>query len=204
MMEHYFYKLSSGVDIFNSLNELNKYDNSTSFLISAVGDLSKVSFKCPSNDKSIILEKKLEIISLSGYIRQDESHLHISVSDENCSVFGGHLLPGSIVLKSLDVLIGVTPYLEKKLITSSINKPASVDIYVLPNCPWSKRAIKLLETAHIKYNFHVITNDDEFKRISNQTSISTFPQIFINNRFIGGYNELSNLSVKGDLIKLIY
>ena len=203
-MEHCFYKLSSGVDIFNSLNELNKYDNSTSFLISAVGDFSKVSFKCPSNDKSIILEKKLEIISLSGYIRQDESHLHISVSDENCSVFGGHLLPGSIVLKSLDVLIGVTPYLEKKLITSSINKPASVDIYVLPNCPWSKRAIKLLESAHIKYNSHVITNDDEFKRISNQTSISTFPQIFINNRFIGGYNELSNLSVKGDLIKLIY
>ena len=101
-------------------------------------------------------------------------------------------------------MIGVTPYLEKKLITSSINKPASVDIYVLPNCPWSKRAIKLLETARIKYNFHVITNDDEFKRISNQTSISTFPQIFINNRFIGGYNELSNLSVKGDLIKLIY
>ena len=150
------------------------------------------------------MEKKLEIISLSGYIRLNESHVQISVSDENCSVFGGHLLPGSIVLKSLDVLIGVTPYLEKKLITSSINKPASVDIYVLPNCPWSKRAIKLLETAHIKYNFHVITNDDEFKRISNQTSISTFPQIFINNWFIGGYNELSNLSVKGDLIKLIY
>ncbi len=101
-------------------------------------------------------------------------------------------------------MIGVTPYLEKKLITSSINKPASVDIYVLPNCPWSKRAIKLLETAHIKYNFHVITNDVEFKRISNQTSISTFPQIFINNRFICGYNKLLNLSVKGDLIKLIY
>jgi len=50
----------------------------------------------------------------------------------------------------------------------------------------------------------VITNDDEFKRISNQTSISTFPQIFINNQFIGGYSELSNLSIKGDLIKLIY
>jgi hypothetical protein len=42
-------------------------------------------------------------------------------------------------------LIGVPPSLEKKLITSSINKPANVDIYVLPNCPWSKRAIKLLE-----------------------------------------------------------
>tara|TARA_Y100001968_G_scaffold323541_1_gene361398 strand:- start:448 stop:1059 length:612 start_codon:yes stop_codon:yes gene_type:complete len=203
-MEHIFYNFSNGVDVFNSLNELNNYNNSTSFLISAVGDLSKVSFKCPLNDKPVILKKKLEIITLSGYIRLNESHIHISVSDENCSVFGGHLLAGTIVLKSLDVLIGVNPHLKKTLIVSSRKKPASVDIFFLPHCPWSKRAIKLLESSHIKYNSHVITNDEEFKRISNQTSISTFPQIFINNRFIGGYSELSNLSVKGDLIKLIY
>ena len=86
----------------------------------------------------------------------------------------------------------------------SNNKPIDVEIYVLPDCPWSKRALKLLDSLHIKYNTYVINNDEEFKRISNRTSISTFPQIFINNQFIGGYSELSNLSVKGDLIKLIY
>jgi len=134
-MEHYFYNFSTGVDVYNSLIELHRDRNSTSFLISAVGDLSKVSFKCPLNDKPVIFEKKLEIITLSGYLRSTESHLHISASDENCIVFGGHLLSGTIVLKSLDILIGVTPHLEKKLITSSINKPACVDIYVLPNCP---------------------------------------------------------------------
>ncbi len=58
--------------------------------------------ECPLNDKPIIFVKKLEIIILSGYIRTTESHLHISASDENCSVFGRHLLSGSIVLKSLD------------------------------------------------------------------------------------------------------
>ena len=56
-MEHCFYKLPSGVDIFNSLNKLNISDNSISFLISAVGDLSKVSLKCPLNDKSIIWKR---------------------------------------------------------------------------------------------------------------------------------------------------
>ena len=101
-------------------------------------------------------------------------------------------------------MIGVIPSLNKSSIGRSINNIPDVDIYVLPDCPWSKRAIKLLESSHLKYNSHVITNDEEFKRISNQTSISTFPQIFINNRFIGGYSELSNLSDKGDLIKLIY
>ena len=91
-MEHYFYNFSTGVDVLNSLNELDIHDNSTSFLISAVGDLSKVSFKCPLNDKQVIFEKKLEIISLSGYVRSHESHIHISASDENCMVFWGNYL----------------------------------------------------------------------------------------------------------------
>ncbi len=59
-MEYYFYNFSKGADVSNSLNELQVNYNSTSFLISAVGDLSKVSFKCPLNDKPIIIEKKLD------------------------------------------------------------------------------------------------------------------------------------------------
>ena len=203
-MEHYFYNFSTGVDVYNSLNELHRDHESTSFLISAVGDLSKVSFKCPLNDKPVIFEKKLEIITLSGYLRSNESHIHISASDENCRLFGGHLLAGTIVHKSLDVLIGVIPNLNKRLIGSSKNNSASVDIYVLPGCPWSKRALKLLDSLHIKYNSYVITSDEEFKKISIKTSISAFPQIFINNQFIGGYSGLSYLSLKGDLIELIY
>ena len=203
-MEHYFYNFSKGVDVYNSLNDLHKLHGSTSFLISAVGDLSKVAFKCPLNLKPIIFEKKLEIITLSGYLRSSESHIHISVSDENCTVFGGHLLSGTIVLKSLDVLIGVIPNLNKRSLVNSQDNPANVDIYILPDCPWSKRALIILDSSNIKYNSYVISNDEEFKKISNKSSISTFPQIFINNRFIGGYSELSNLSANGDLIKLIY
>ncbi len=203
MMEHCFYNFSGGIDVFNSLNELNNDHNSTSFLISAVGDLSKVSFKCPLNDKPVILEKKLEIITLTGFLKTSESHFHISVSDEKCSVFGGHLLPGTIVLKSLDVLIGVIPNLNKRLIGNSSHNLSDVDIYILPDCPWSKRALKLLDSFHVKYISHLITNDDEFNKIRKKTSISTFPQIFINDRFVGGYSELSTLSANGDLSKLI-
>lgn len=203
-MEHYFYNFSTGLDVYNSLNELHRQRESTSFLISAVGDLSKVSFKCPLSDKPVVFEKKLEIITLSGYLRSTQSHLHISVSDENCGVFGGHLLPGTTVLKSLDVLIGDISNLNKKTIRSSKYDPARVDIYILPDCPWSKRALNLFDSINIKYNSVLITNDEEFKKISNKTSITTFPQIFVNNQFIGGYSELLNLSVKGDLKKLVF
>ena len=135
--------------------------NTRTFLISAVGNLSKVSFKCPLNDKPVIFEEKLEIITLSGYIRSTESHLHISASDENCSVFGGHFLSGTIVLKSLDVLIGVIPNLNKTSLANSAHNSAIVDIYVLPGCHWSKKALKLLDSSHIKYKSYVITNDEQ-------------------------------------------
>ena len=52
-MENWFYELSAGAGVFNSLNELNTIPDSTSFLISAVGDLSKVKFKCPLNEKNL-------------------------------------------------------------------------------------------------------------------------------------------------------
>ena len=202
-MEQFFYKLSSGADVCNSLRQLKFQRNTTSFLLSAVGDLSAVSFKCPLNEKPIIFRKKLEIITLSGYLNSIESHLHISVSDENCSVFGGHLLSGTTVLKSLDILLGIIPNLTQESITSPIPNSAFIDIYILPDCPWSKRALKLLDSHRIKYNHHLITNDDEFIAISKQTSINTFPQIFIKNEFIGGYSELEDLSTNGKLLKLL-
>tara|TARA_B100001250_G_scaffold283218_1_gene245395 strand:- start:1756 stop:2367 length:612 start_codon:yes stop_codon:yes gene_type:complete len=203
-MQHYFYKLASGADVFNSLNELNLDSNLTSFLISAVGDLSMVSFKCPLNSKPITLEKKLEIITLSGYLSSIGSHLHISVSDNNCRVYGGHLLPGTTVLKSLDILLGVIPDLKQTTIDSVNDSPVIFDIYVLPDCPWSERALKLLDSYHIRYNYHLITSDDQFQKIRSRTSIHTFPQIFIMNEFIGGYSELLDLSNNGNLVKFIY
>ncbi len=185
------------------MNKLQKDFKSTSFLISAVGDLSRGSFKCPLSQKPVILENKLEIITLSGYLTSKDSHIHISVSDENCRVFGGHLLPGTIVLKTLDILLGVIPNLQHRSLDIINDIATSIDIYVLPNCPWSKKAIKLLDSYQIKYNYHLITSDEEFNKIYDRSYVDTFPQIFIRNEFIGGYSELSELSSNGKLIELI-
>ena len=202
-MEHFFYNFSPGADVFNSLNKLQKDFKSTSFLISAVGDLSRGSFKCPLSQKPVILENKLEIITLSGYLTSKDSHIHISVSDENCRVFGGHLLPGTIVLKTLDILLGVIPNLQHRSLVNINDIATSIDIYVLPNCPWSKQAIKLLDSYQIKYNYHLINCDEEFNKIYDRSYVDTFPQIFIRDEFIGGYSELSELSSNGKLIELI-
>tara|TARA_B100000700_G_C14469817_1_gene590138 strand:- start:71 stop:238 length:168 start_codon:yes stop_codon:yes gene_type:complete len=49
--------------------------------------------------------------------------------------FGSHLLAGTTVLKSLDILLGVIPDISQHSLYNKINTYANVDIYVLPDCP---------------------------------------------------------------------
>ena len=107
----------------------------------------------------------------------------------------------SQIIRSLDWGI---PNLNQISFGNSKHNPAIVEIYVLPDCPWSKRALKLLVSSRIKYYSYMITNDEEFKKLSNSSSISTFPQIFRKDRFTGCYSELAKLSDKGDLTKISY
>ena len=46
-----------------------------------------------------------EIVSLVGTIAGDRAHLHISVADKTGAVFGGHLMPGSIVETTAEVVL---------------------------------------------------------------------------------------------------
>jgi len=101
-------------------------------------------------------------------------------------------------------LIGVIPNLNKTSIGISRNIASTLDVYILPDCPWSKRALNLLYSLHVKYNSHIKTNDEEFNKIINITYIFTFPQIVVNHKFTRGYSELPNLATKGDLFELIY
>ena len=75
-----------------------------------------------------------------------------------------------------------------------------VEIYILPDCPWSARAIRMLRTLQVEHEIKVIKNDNDFKLLNKMTKYSSFPQIFINGEFIGGYSELAELHSSGKLI----
>ena len=66
-----------------------------------------------------------------------------------------------------------------------------VKAYVLKNCPWSKRSIRLLDSLSIPYKAILIENDQDFKKVNSLSNHNTFPQIFLDNVFFGGYDELS-------------
>ena len=199
--------LNSNEDLLLFLENFGKEYNSNGFILGVVGNLSQASFKCPGKNSATLLVGNLEIISLNGTISPSGPHIHLSISDNSCKVWGGHLEKGTIILKGVDLLIGITnqEYLNFNLNQTNKNKLIDnhrVKIYVLKGCPWSNRAIRILNSYNFDYFKKTIESDIEYNQIYSLSNSKTFPQIFIDDKFIGGYESLSELHKKGELKKI--
>lgn len=75
-----------------------------------------------------------------------------------------------------------------------------IEVYSTPNCPYCVRAKALLQSKNL--TFKEIDVGDDVERLRKMVQLSGFrsvPQIFINDRSIGGYDELAQLNADGDL-----
>ena len=190
-------QLEAGNDLVNSLKSLALKENKCGYILSVVGNLSTARFQCPGKEEASIVKDHLEIIALNGTISPEKCHLHISLSDGECKVWAGHLEEGTIILKTADILIGFINETKNKG-ELNINKPL-IGIFILQDCPWSSRAVRMLRTLQTPHEIKVVENDNDFKSIYKRTNYSSFPQIFINGEFIGGYSELAELHSSGKL-----
>lgn len=79
-----------------------------------------------------------------------------------------------------------------------------VEIYSKSFCPFCQRAIELLKQKNVDFKIIDITEDEEgMSLLSAETNCDTVPQIFINEEFIGGCDELMELEQEGKLDKLL-
>ena len=188
-------KLSPEADLINCIKEYSFSNNLNGYVSGVVGNLRKVCIQCPGNQTINKFEGNLEIVSLNGHFNKGDVHLHLSFADEGCNVFGGHLEEGCIVKKGTDILL---LSFEHKIVNITnqklIENQSRVKIYVLKNCPWSKRAVRLLNTLSIPHEIILIDNDEIFQNVMKQSNHNTFPQIFLDDHFFGGYDELLNQS----------
>ncbi|MGE0527987.1 MAG: glutaredoxin 3 [Bdellovibrionales bacterium] len=80
----------------------------------------------------------------------------------------------------------------------------SVQIYTWSNCPYCVRAKDLLTRKGVKFSeINLDGQDEELKELRNRTGLRTVPQIFINDRFVGGYTDLADLDSKGELDRML-
>lgn len=80
-------------------------------LLSVVGALENANLRMAgaTTDNQIVknFEGPFEIVSGTGTISQDGCHIHISISDKEGKVFGGHLKDGCKVAVTAEIVIGI-------------------------------------------------------------------------------------------------
>ena len=192
-------KLAPGSDLRLSLEELAQRDGIRGFVLGVVGNLTKASFQCPGQAEPTVLEGDLEVITLNGTFSPEGVHLHLSLSDGACQVWGGHLEPGTIVQKGVDLLIGVLEQREGRPARQTAAAAPRIEIAVLPGCPWCSRALRILRTLDLPHNVTTVNDDAAFQAVQQRSGMTTFPQVFIDGSVIGGYDDLAAMQAAGEL-----
>ena len=82
---------------------------------------------------------------------------------------------------------------------------AKVEIYTTEYCPYCVRAKALLRSKDVEFTEIDVTDDDELREKMTELAGGrrTVPEIFINDRIIGGYDELRALESEGALDELL-
>lgn len=186
--------LEAGADIRRSLEQFAKSELGSGFVLSVVGNMSQACFACPGRSEPTVLRGELEIITLQGTVGPSGVHLHLSFSDADCQVWGGHLEHGSLVLKGADLLVGLlTSETPSRPAAVGASAAARVQIAVAEGCPWSQRALRMLRSLGIRYELVSLPEGSQHRSL---------PQVSIDGEPIGGYSELAELHGSGALEQL--
>lgn len=107
-MKIYPIRLTPGFDVKAELDRLVREEGwKAACVVSAVGSLTVVPVRFANAEEPEWLRGHFEIVSLSGTLSPDGSHLHISVADGAGKMTGGHLMAGSEVYTTAEIVIGV-------------------------------------------------------------------------------------------------
>lgn len=103
-------RLNPGDDLRASLDlALKQGGGEAAFVVSGIGSLRGASIRFAGAANATRIEGDLEILTLAGSLSPDGSHLHVSVSDAEGRVFGGHAAPGCTVRTTAEILVAWLP-----------------------------------------------------------------------------------------------
>ena len=79
------------------------------FVVSGIGSLRPCCIRLAGADETLAIDGDVELLSLSGSIASNGSHLHLSVADAGGRVLGGHAGYGCVVRTTAEVLLALLP-----------------------------------------------------------------------------------------------
>lgn len=79
-----------------------------------------------------------------------------------------------------------------------------VTLYSMNNCPFCVRAKGLLTQRGIAYETVMIDDwsDDQWDEFAKKSGMKTVPQVYVDDRLIGGFTQLAEVDAKDQLASL--
>ncbi len=105
-MRNYTFRLKPEHDLFDSIGSFVKEKNiEAGCVLSGVGSLTHVSLRLANREYFSDYDGFFEIVSITGTVSINGSHLHISVSDGDGQTIGGHLESGCKIYTTAEIVI---------------------------------------------------------------------------------------------------
>ncbi len=106
------FRLKPGQDLRKEIEAfVTKEKINAGYIITCVGSLTQTNIRYANQPNGTQMNDHFEIVSLTGTVSINGSHLHISVSDSTGKTIGGHLLPNNLIYTTAEIVIGESPNL---------------------------------------------------------------------------------------------
>lgn len=105
----YAIRLKPGMDLKKSIQVfINEKKLHAAWIATCVGSLTNYSIRFANQPKADSGSGHFEIVSLTGTLSDNGSHMHISISDSTGRTIGGHLQEGCIIYTTAEIVIQCT------------------------------------------------------------------------------------------------
>ena len=103
----YALRLSRGQDVRQELLRFAREKHlEAAFIASCAGSCTRTSVRYANQPNASQREGHFEIVSLTGRLTAGGMHVHASFSDSTGATFGGHLMDGSRIYTTAEIVIG--------------------------------------------------------------------------------------------------
>ena len=106
-MKIHAFRLTKGMDLKKSIEEyVVQKKIKSGVILSAVGCVYRATLRTADGVTVKSIDKDYEIVSITGTLSMYGCHLHISLSDDELNVIGGHLKDDCLVNVTAEIVLG--------------------------------------------------------------------------------------------------
>ncbi|HAS6347220.1 DUF296 domain-containing protein [Vibrio sp. IRLE0018] len=103
-------RLTRGCDLKTSIADIvKKHQISAGSIAGCTGCLERINLRLAGAQNTLCVSEPFEIVSITATLTPEHQHIHISVADKQGRVYGGHLLEGSFVDTTAELIIHSYP-----------------------------------------------------------------------------------------------